>query len=88
MKVYVANGLFSIGDRYVNQLIATEVRKAVEDIDLYVPQENDAINDKSSYADSLAIAEADLANLHASDVLVAVIDGVEIDSSNGNNKIK
>ena len=80
MKVYVANGLFSIGDRYVNELIATEVRKEVEDIDLYVPQENDVINDKSSYADSLAIAEADLAYLQASDVLIAVIDGVEIDS--------
>ena len=80
MKVYLANGLFSIGDRYVNELIATKVREAVEDIDLYVPQENDAINDKSAYADSLAIAEADLANLQASDVLIAVIDGVEIDS--------
>ena len=80
MKVYVANGLFSIGDRYVNELIATEVRKVVEHIDLYVPQENDEINDKSAYADSLAIAEADLANLQASDVLVAIIDGVEIDS--------
>ena len=80
MKVYVANGLFSIGDRYVNELIATEVRKAVEHVDLYVPQENDAINDKSTYADSLAIAEADLAKLRESDVLIAVIDGVEIDS--------
>ena len=73
MKAYLANGLFSIGDRYVNQLIATEVRKAVQHIDLYVPQENAAINDKSTYADSLAIAEADLAKLQTSDVLIAVI---------------
>ncbi|WP_431029728.1 nucleoside 2-deoxyribosyltransferase [Lysinibacillus sp. LZ02] len=80
MKAYLANGLFSIGDRYVNQYIAAEIRKAVEGIDLYVPQENDAINDKSAYADSLAIAEADLQSLQASDVLIAVIDGVEIDS--------
>ncbi|MFF5993653.1 nucleoside 2-deoxyribosyltransferase [Lysinibacillus sp. KU-BSD001] len=80
MKAYLANGLFSIGDRYVNQYLAAEIRKAVEGIDLYVPQENDAINDKSAYADSLAIAEADLQSLQASDVLIAVIDGGEIDS--------
>lgn len=80
MKAYVANGLFSIGDRYVNEVLAREIRAAIPGIDLYVPQENDAINDKNSYADSLAIAEADLTSLHNSDVLIAVIDGVEIDS--------
>lgn len=80
MKAYLANGLFSIGDRYVNEVLAKAIREAVSGIDLYVPQENDAINDKSNYADSLAIAEADLASLQQSDVLIAVIDGVEIDS--------
>lgn len=80
MKAYLANGLFSIGDRYVNELLAKEIRAAVPGIELYVPQENDAINDKSAYADSLAIAAADLDSLQQSDVLIAVIDGVEIDS--------
>lgn len=80
MKAYLANGLFSIGDRYVNEVIARELRAAISEIDLYVPQENDAINDKNAYADSLAIAEADLNSLKESDVLIAVIDGVEIDS--------
>ncbi len=80
MKAYLANGLFSIGDRYVNEVLAKAIREAVPTIDLYVPQENDAINDKSSFADSLAIAEADLTSLQQSDVLIAVIDGVEIDS--------
>lgn len=80
MKAYLANGLFSIGDRYVNAELARLVRLSVPSIELYVPQENDAINDKSNYADSLAIAEADLSNLQNSDVLIAVIDGVEIDS--------
>ena len=80
MKAYLANGLFSIGDRYVNEQIAKALREAITDIDLYVPQENDAINDKSAYADSLAIAAADLAHLQASDVLIAVVDGVEIDA--------
>ena len=80
MKAYLANGLFSIGDRYVNERIAAELRKAIGGIELYVPQENDAINDKSAYADSLAIATADLAHLEESDVLIAVLDGVEVDS--------
>jgi len=80
MKAYLANGLFSIGDRYVNKELARLIREAVPTIELYVPQENDAINDKSNYADSLAIAEADLNSLQNSDILIAVIDGVEIDS--------
>ncbi|MEK4425227.1 nucleoside 2-deoxyribosyltransferase [Solibacillus sp. FSL K6-1523] len=80
MKAYLANGLFSIGDRYVNEVLAAKIREAVPTIELYVPQENAAINDKNSYANSLAIAEADLASLQVSDVLIAVIDGIEIDS--------
>lgn len=80
MKAYLANGLFSLGDRLVNERLATAIRQAIPNIELYVPQENDAINDKASYADSLAIAEADLTMLQTSDVLVAVLDGVEIDS--------
>ncbi|MFJ6211182.1 nucleoside 2-deoxyribosyltransferase [Lysinibacillus sp. NPDC092081] len=80
MKAYLANGLFSLGDRLVNEQLAAAIREAVPGIELYVPQENDAINDKTSYADSLAIAQADLEMLQNSDVLVAVLDGVEIDS--------
>lgn len=80
MKAYLANGLFSLGDRLVNERLAEAIRQAVPNIELYVPQENDAINDKSAYADSLAIAQADLEMLQKSDVLVAVLDGVEIDS--------
>lgn len=80
MKAYLANGLFSLGDRLVNEKLAEEIRQAVPDIELYVPQENGAINDKSAYADSLSIAEADLDMLQQSDVLIAVLDGVEIDS--------
>ncbi|MFJ7954643.1 nucleoside 2-deoxyribosyltransferase [Lysinibacillus sp. NPDC096418] len=80
MKAYLANGLFSLGDRLVNEQLAKAIRQAVPGIELYVPQENDAINDKSAYADSLSIAEADLSMLQNSDVLIAVLDGVEIDS--------
>lgn len=79
-KGYLANGLFGLGDRLVNELVAKEVRATIPGVELYVPQENGAINDKSAYADSLAIANADIAALKESDFLVAIIDGVEIDA--------
>lgn len=80
LKGYLANGLFSMGDRLLNSLLAKELRKNIEDLDLYVPQENDEINNKNLYADSVTIARADMEKLKESDFLIAVIDGVEIDS--------
>lgn len=77
---YLANGLFSLGDRLVNELVADAVRQALPGVELYVPQENGAINDKTAYADSEQIASADMASLVKSDFLIAVLDGVEIDS--------
>lgn len=79
-KGYLANGLFGLGDRLVNELVAKAIRQAIPGVDLYVPQENAAINDKNAYANSGQIAAADIEALKASDFLVAVIDGVEIDS--------
>lgn len=78
-KGYLANGLFSLGDRLVNKLIAEEIRKAI-DVELYVPQENTGINDKSAYADSGQIYEADYSYLKGTDFIVCVIDGCEVDS--------
>lgn len=80
MKGYLANGLFSIADRMVNEVITKKVRKDFEGVKLYVPQENEGINDKNACADSLMIAKADYDELMPSDFLIAVIDGVEIDS--------
>lgn len=78
-KAYLANGLFSLGDRLVNELIANGVRNRVPDIDLFVPQEQ-PFNDKSTYADSIQIAQADTKALMEADFMIAVIDGIEIDS--------
>lgn len=79
MKVYLANGLFSLGDRYINEIIAKEIRGNIDGVDLFVPQEQ-GINDKSSYADAKEIYRLDTENVKSADVVVAVIDGVEIDS--------
>lgn len=78
-SIYLANGLFSLGDRLVNEMIAKKLRDT-EKYEVYVPQENDEINDKSNFATSRMIATADLKELDKSDIVIAVIDGVEIDS--------
>jgi nucleoside 2-deoxyribosyltransferase len=80
VKSYLANGLFSMADRNFNELLADSLRGLVKDIDLYVPQENGDINDKTAYADSVAIAKADTKELVESDFVIAIIDGETIDS--------
>lgn len=78
-KVYLANGLFSIADRNLNEVIAEKIRSLDCDIDLFCPQEQ-PVNDKNSFADSLDIFCADYNSLKESDIMIAVIDGVEVDS--------
>lgn len=80
MKAYLANGLFSFADLMYNTVIAAEIREAFPGINLYVPQENNSINNKNAYADSRMIADGDDSYLLESDFMIAVIDGVEIDS--------
>lgn len=78
-KGYLANGLFGLGDRMVNELLSRKIRESV-DVDLYSPQENNSINNKQAYADSGQIYEGDYEYLKETDVLITVIDGCEIDS--------
>lgn len=80
MKVYLANGLFSESDRLYNQLLAEKIRSNFPDVELYVPQENMSINDKTKIATSQDIAKADVEMLKKCDLVVAVLDGVEVDA--------
>lgn len=80
MKIYFANGLFSQADFDFNAKVAAAIRVEHPEWQLYVPQENAAINDKNAYADSQMIAKADTDELLASDLVVAVLDGVTIDA--------
>lgn len=80
MKAYVANGLFSESDRDYNIKLVTRLRAEFPEVEFYLPQENLLINDKSTLASSIDIAIADMTELRASDFIIAVIDGVEIDS--------
>lgn len=80
LKVYFASPLFTDMERDYNKKAVDFLRNKMKDsLDIYLPQENDAINDKSGYADSQMIAIADTKELLESDLLIAVLDGSTID---------
>lgn len=79
MKIYFANALFSGADFDYNAKVVAQLRQAIHGIDIYLPQENAAINDKNAYASSEMIAQADTDELVASDLVIAVLDGPTID---------
>ena len=46
MKIYLAGGIFTIGDELRNTLWAKRIRDALPGVDLYSPIENTDINGK------------------------------------------
>ena len=74
MKIYFANDLFNDATLMYNEHVVSKIEEEFPDVEVYLPQRNDAINDKTQYADSLTIVKADYEELEDSDVLVAVID--------------
>lgn len=80
MNIYFANGLFSKADFDFNAKIVAKLRQDHPDLTIYLPQENAAINDKNAYADATMIAKADTEQLLASDLVIAVLDGITIDA--------
>lgn len=80
-NIYLANGLFSQADRDFNLKIKEAVLSSVDNVSIYLPQENGEINDKQNVAPTpKEIFEADNKFLDSSDIVIAVLDGVEIDS--------
>lgn len=79
LNIYFASPLFSDMERKFNKEVVEELR-SVLNTNIYLPQENASINDKSLFADSKAIANADNEKLEEADVLVAVLDGIVIDT--------
>lgn len=83
MKAYLASFFFDKFGYEGTKKLAEDIREAVPNIELYVPQENDEINDKENNDSTItaeAIYQADTDKLLASQVLIACIDGVEIDA--------
>ena len=76
IQVYLAGSMFCEADRMYNAYLAERIRERVGDkIDLYVPQENLSINDKTKCADSHAIFWGDYNRLQNCDIFIARIDG-------------
>ncbi len=80
MKIYLAAPLFSEAEQLFNAQLARMIRAVSESIDLYVPQEQEDINDKSRYADSVMIASVDTQKVEECDLMIAVLDGLSIDA--------
>lgn len=80
MKGYLASHFFDTFGFEGTKRLAEKIRKETG-IDLYVPQENSDINDKTKEGiTEEAIFLADYERLKEADILIACIDGVEIDS--------
>lgn len=80
MNIYFAGPLFAKADLLYNEYLVKKIRALDSSIEVYLPQENNAINDKNAYADSKMIALADTKKVLSSDLLVAVLDGAVIDA--------
>lgn len=79
MKIYFANALFSQADFDFNAQVVAQLRQAAPSLDIYLPQENAAINDKNAYADAKMIAQADTEQVLGADLMIAILDGPTID---------
>ncbi|MDH6365022.1 nucleoside 2-deoxyribosyltransferase [Enterococcus sp. PF1-24] len=80
MNIYFAGPMFATSDLRYNAYLVEEIRQLSTEINVYLPQENEAINDKTAYADSKMIALADTEKVLESDLMIAVLDGITIDA--------
>lgn len=79
-NIYFGAPLFSKPEQYYNEFVVDAIREHfAEKVSVYLPQENEAINDKSGYADSKMIAQGDNEYLEKSDILIAILDGPVVD---------
>lgn len=78
-KAYFASPLFSEMEVMYNKYVVSEIKKTFSDLELYVPQDQEEINDKNAYADSIMIAKLDTDQLLSCDFMIAVLDGAAID---------
>ena len=74
MKLYFANDLFNDATLAYNEMVVREIEEVFPNLNVYLPQRNEAINDKTAYDNSKMIADADLEELYDSDILIAVLD--------------
>ena len=76
VRVYLASQIFAECWREYNERVAKAIEEAYPDIELYVPQRNNSINDKTKCASAEDICAGDFTNnLDHDDIVVAIVDG-------------
>jgi len=76
VRIYVASQIFAECWRDFNEKLAQRIEKEFPSVELYVPQRNKAINDKTKCASAEGIAQGDFTNnLDHDDIMIAVVDG-------------
>lgn len=78
VRMYLAGGIFCIGDKFRNDYFFDELTKAFPDAYIYDPLQNTDINGvegKKKFAGSKEIADGDNQRLDNTDILIACIDG-------------
>lgn len=80
MNIYFAAPMFAKSDLVFNAYLVNRIREQYPEVSIYLPQENEAINDKTAYADSKMIALADTEKVLESQLMIAILDGLSIDA--------
>lgn len=80
MKIYFAAPMFAKSELVYNSILVSKIRQQFPQAEIYLPQENDAINDKMAYANSEMIAKADTKMVLDSELMIAILDGITIDA--------
>uniref|UniRef100_UPI00403F825C nucleoside 2-deoxyribosyltransferase n=1 Tax=Candidatus Enterococcus willemsii TaxID=1857215 RepID=UPI00403F825C len=80
MNIYFAAPMFAKSDLLYNAYLVNQLREKYPEVSIYLPQENEAINDKTAYADSQMIALADTEKVLESQLMIALLDGITIDA--------
>lgn len=76
MRIYLAAPIFAEWNREYNEKIAQRIEKEFPNVELYVPQRNQTINNKKLCATAEQICEGDFTNnLDKDDIVVALVDG-------------
>lgn len=76
VRIYLAAPIFSEANRDYNEKLAQLIEENFPDVELYVPQRNKSINDKTKCASAEDICKGDFNdNLDKDDIVVALVDG-------------
>lgn len=75
MKVYLAAPIFTEAAQMYNDYVVNKILEKIPDLDIYVPQRNKDINDKTKCATAEDITVGDFDNnLNHTDVVIALVD--------------